>query len=342
MSDVAADVRAADSENQLDDVLALPDHLSDALWRVESAKIAPFDAPGGLVVCGMGGSAIGGDLAAVALGNRLSRPLVTERGYELPSCMEPDRVVLCSSYSGDTEETLAAYEAAEALGARRIVATSGGELARAARRDGVPVVGLPGGLQPRAAVAYLFTTAAEVAALSGTAPGIRTEIDSSAAHLREAQPRLLERSAALAEQLQGSIPVVYGADLTVPVARRWKTQINENAKLPAFTAELPEADHNEIEGWDGAGDAGRMSAVLLEDRDQHPRVRQRFELTAMLIEPGAASVSRLETEGHSRTERLLWAVMLGDLVSLQLAARRGVDPTPVATMDRLKEELGHA
>ena len=114
-----------DRSNLLDDVLALPDHLSDALWRVESARIEPFDAPGGLVVCGMGGSAIGGDLAAVAFGNRLSRPLTTERGYELPFAMLPDRAVLCSSYSGDTEETIACYEAAEALGARRIVATHG-------------------------------------------------------------------------------------------------------------------------------------------------------------------------------------------------------------------------
>ena len=168
-----------DRSNQLDDVLALPDHLRDALWRVESARIEPFDAPGGLVVCGMGGSAIGGDLAAVAFGNRLSRPLTTERGYELPFAMLPDRAVLCSSYSGDTEETLACYEAAEALGARRIVATTGGRLAEAARADGVPVIGLPAGLQPRAAVGYMFTVAAEVAALAGAAPGIRTEIDSA-------------------------------------------------------------------------------------------------------------------------------------------------------------------
>jgi len=339
-AEAAAEVRAADRSNLLDDVLSLPDHLSDALWRVESARIEPFDAPGGLVVCGMGGSAIGGDLAAVAFGNRLSRPLTTERGYELPSCMLPDRAVLCSSYSGDTEETLACYAAAEALGARRIVATTGGQLAEAARRDRVPVIGLPSGLQPRAAVGYLFTVAAEVAALTGAAPGIRTEIDSSAAHLREAASGLLERAAALAERVDGTIPVIFGADLTVPVALRWKTQINENAKLPAFAAELPEADHNEIAGWGGAGDAGRMSAVFLEDRDQHPRVRQRFELTARLIAPGAASVTRIETEGDSRTERLLWAVMLGDLVSLHLAARRGVDPSPVEVLDHLKDDLG--
>ncbi len=332
---------ANDRSNQLDDVLALPDHLSDALWRVESARIEPFDAPGGLVVCGMGGSGIGGDLAAVAFGNRLTRPLTTERGYELPFAMLPDRAVLCSSYSGDTEETIASYTAAEALGARRIVATTGGQLAQAARADGVPVIGLPAGMQPRAAVGYLFTAAAEVAALTGAAPGIRTEIDSAAAHLREASAAAAERAESLAEQVAGSIPVIYGADLTVPVALRWKTQINENAKLPAFTGTLPEADHNEIEGWNESEESSRMSAILLEDRDQHPRVRQRFELTARLIEPAAHSVTRLETQGESRTERLLWAVMLGDLLSLRIAAEGGVDPSPIEMIDRLKDELGH-
>ena len=335
----AGDIRATDSGDQLGAVLALPDHLRDALWRVDSAGLEPWESSG-LVVSGMGGSAIGGDLAAAALGNRLTLPLTTIRGYELPGWTPPDRTVLCSSYSGDTEETLACYEAAEALGARRIVATTGGELAAAARRDGVPVIGLPAGLQPRAAVGYLFTVAAEVAALVGAAQGIRTEIDSSAAHLREASDALAELAATLAERLEGSIPVIYGADLTAPVAVRWKTQINENAKLPAFAAELPEADHNEIAGWGGAGAEGRLSAVFLEDRDQHPRVRQRFELTAKLVEGDSAAVARLETEGESRTERLLWAVMLGDLLSLHLAARRGVDPTPVEAIERLKGELG--
>jgi glucose/mannose-6-phosphate isomerase len=340
-SDAEARLRERDSSNQLDDVLALPDHLSDALWRVESARVQPFEAPGGLVVCGMGGSAIGSDLAAAAFGSRLSRPLTTERGYELPESMLPDRAVLCSSYSGDTEETIACFEAAEALGAPRLVATTGGALAAAARREGVPVIGLPAGLQPRSAVGYMFTVTAEVAALVGAAAGIRTEIDSSAVHLREASEGLARLAGEITERLDGSIPVVYGADLTNPVAVRWKTQINENAKLLAFASSLPEADHNEIAGWHGAPQAGRLSAVFLEDPDQHPRVRQRVELTAKLIEDGAAAVVRVETKGDSRTERLLWAVMLGDLVSLNLAARRGVDPSPVEVIDRLKEELGH-
>ena len=127
----------------LDDVLAIPDHLRDALWRVESARLEPLDADG-LLVCGMGGSAIGGDLAAAALGARLTRPLLTVRGYELPSWASAEWTVLCSSYSGDTEETLACFAAAEALGARRIVASTGGALVEGARAAEVPVIGLPG------------------------------------------------------------------------------------------------------------------------------------------------------------------------------------------------------
>jgi glucose/mannose-6-phosphate isomerase len=338
-----AAVREVDAADQLADVLAIPDHLRDALWRVESARLEPADS-GRLVVCGMGGSAIGGNLAAAALGDRLNRPLLTVRGYELPAWVAADCTVLCSSYSGDTEETLACFEAATALGARRVVATTGGPLAEAARADGVPVVGIPSGLQPRAAVGYMFVVAAELAALCGVGPAIRTEIDSSASHLEAARDRIAERAAELARDLEGVIPVVYGRDLTAPVAYRWKTQLNENAKWPAFSHELPELDHNEIVGWqdlepaDGA--SPRLGAIFLTDRDQHPRVRERFDLTAKLITPNAAGVHSIETEGETRTERLLYAVMLGDLLSLQLAARRGIDPSPVAVIERLKDALG--
>ncbi len=287
----------------------------------------------------MGGSAIGGDLAAAAHGSRLSRPLEVARGYGVPAWTLPDRVILCSSYSGNTEETLACYSAAEAVGARRIVATTGGELAEAARRDGVPVIPMPAGLQPRAAVGYTFAIAAEVAAVACAGPAIRTEIDSSAVHLEAATESLLARAEEIAERLEGSVPLIYGCGMTVPVGYRWKCQINENAKLPAFEHSLPELDHNEIVGWEGAP-AGAYAAVFLEDQDQHPRERRRIELTAELIAPRAHDVIRVETEGDSRTERLLWSVMLGDLVSLELAARAGADPTPVAVIEDLKQRLG--
>jgi glucose/mannose-6-phosphate isomerase len=323
----------------LDDILAIPEHLRDALWRVESARLEPAEAAG-VMVCGMGGSAIGGDLAVAALGDRLTRPLLTVRGYELPSWTTPEWTVLFSSYSGDTEETLACFSAAEALVARRIVASTGGTLVAEAREAGVPVVGLPGLLPaPRTAVAYMLVCACEVAALAGIAPRVHTEIDAAAAFLSERSEDLRTRAAEIAKRLEGTVIVVTGADLTAPVARRWKTQINENAKLPAFFSGLPEADHNEICGW-AAPSGTELSTVLLEDRDQHPRERRRFELTAEAIAAEGAATLRIETEGETRVARLLWATMLGDLVSLELAKAHGVDPLPVEAIDKLKSALG--
>ena len=205
MSDLAERIGEYDSGDQLEAALALPDHLRDALWRVSSAKLDPIESSG-LLVCGMGGSAIGGDLAAAAMGNRLSQPLDVVRGYGVPPWTPPDRVIFCSSYSGNTEETLACYAAAEAVGAQRIVATTGGAIAESARRDGVPVIGMPAGLQPRAAVGYTFAIAAEVAALVGAGDAIRMEIDSSAAHLEAAKDSLLALAEELAERIHGSVP----------------------------------------------------------------------------------------------------------------------------------------
>jgi len=334
-------VREVDSTGQLDDVLALPEHLRDALWRIESAGLEPLESSG-LVVCGMGGSAIGGDLAAAALGDCLTKPLETVRGYALSPVTPPDRFVLCSSYSGNTEETVACYEAASALGTPRIVASTGGALTEAARRDGVPVIGLPAGLQPRVAVGYMFVAAAEAARVAGAGGSLRSEIDSAAAHLEQGRASLRERAEELARRLHGSVPVIAGCGLTGPVAYRWKCEINEMAKWPAFSHQMPELDHNEILGWEGAGSDGAtgFSAVFLTDRDQHPRVRRRFELTAELVEPHAAEVVSIETEGETRTERLLWAVALGDLVSLGIAGLRGVDPGPVDVIETLKDRLG--
>ena len=338
-------IERVDRSRQLADVVALPEQLRDALWRVEAASLEPHDAPGGLVIAGMGGSGIGGALARAALGDRASRPIVLAGDYGLPPWTTPDATVLCASYSGNTEETLAAYEAAGALGARRIVATTGGKLAASARADRVPVIPLPGGFQPRAAVAYAVVVALEVAGLCGAGPRLHLEIDVAAAHAEQLAaewgPGGAEDCLAkeLARGLHGTIPQIAGSGLTAPIAYRWKTQINENAKRPCFWAELPELDHNEIVGWEGAAELGRFSAVFLDDSDLHPRIRQRIELTRGLIAAQAAATYRVESRGEHRTERLFSLVLLGDLVSVYLAVLRGVDPTPVAVLERLKGEL---
>jgi glucose/mannose-6-phosphate isomerase len=338
-------IEAADPSGMANDVVAQPHQLGDALWRVDSAGIRERDLPGGLVICGMGGSAIGGDLAAAAIGDRATRPLRTIRGYALEPWAGPDCLVLCASYSGDTEETLAAFEAAGALGAPRVVVTTGGELAEQARAAGVPVIGVPAGMQPRAAVVYMTVAAIECATLCGATDRLHTEIDAAAETLgtlaAEWGPDSAEDSLAksIARQLHGTIPIVHGAYPTVAPARRWKTQLNENGKLAAFASELPEADHNEICGWERGRELAPLSAVFLEDSDQHPRVRRRVELTCESASEAGAPVERVSSRGETGIERVLSLVLLGDLVSVYLAVLRGVDPTPVEAIERFKSAL---
>jgi len=341
-------IAEVDSTAQLSDVLTLPEHLRDALWRVESAIMNEWDTPGGLVVAGMGGSAIGGALAAAALGDHASRPILVTRAYGLPPWTTPDTTVLCASYSGDTEETLACYESAGALGAQRVVVTTGGRLAELARADKVPVIPLPGGFQPRAAVAYMTVASLEVAALCGAGPRLTSEIDVAASHaeqlVAEWGPDAPEESLAktIARGLVGTTPVIAGAGLTSPIAYRWKTQINENAKQLSFASDLPELDHNEIVGWEGTRQLdppARFSAVFLDDSDAHPRVKERMDLTERLIADNAAASFRLETRGQTAIERVFSLVLLGDLVSIYLATLRGVDPGPVKILDELKAAL---
>ena len=322
----------------IDDILGIPDQLRDAVWRVQTAGLTPFpDAPG-VLICGVGGSAIGGDLALAALGHRREKPIVTVRGYGLPPWARPDWPVLCSSYSGETTETLKCMREAVAAGNPRIAATTGGTLAEIAREEGDPVIGLPSVFQPRAAVGYMFVVAAEAAALAGAGPRLQDEIEAAGPFLEESSEELAELAGEIATRLERTIPIIHGCDLTVPVARRWKTQINENAKHPAAFSELPEAGHNELEGWTDT-DAGLLSAVFLEDPDQPERERRRVELTADLLSDREAKVVRVTTRGDTRTARMMWAVMLGDLISVKLADCLGADPDPVAVLDRIKSQL---
>ena len=342
----ASACRAVDTTGQIGEALGLSEHLRDALWRVDSAAIAPVDAHGGLIVAGMGGSSVGGRLAAGALGPRLRRPFALAMGYDIPPWIGRETLVLCSSYSGGTEETLATYDAAKAAGAPRIVSTTGGELAGRARADGVPVIPLPGGFQPRAAVGYALVTALEAAALCGAAPSLRAEVERAAALAaelaREWGPEGAEDGEAkrLARALHGTFPVVTGGGLTASIAYRWKCQINENAETPAFASKLPEHDHNEIVGWAGAD--RRLSAVFLEDPAAEERVVRRVEVTAEFAGQGAAVVERVSARGETRLERLVSLVLLGDLVSLYMAVLRGIDPVSVRVIDALKERLSSA
>ena len=335
-------IAAVDPQDMLGDVLAQPHQVGDALWRSDAAGVPRRYMDGGLVVCGMGGSAIGGDLARAAVGGRARRPMRVVRGYDLVPWMGADALVLCASYSGNTEETLASFEAAGKLGATRVVLTTGGELAKLAREAGVPVIGVPSGMQPRAAVVYMTIAALHCAAASGVSEPLTSEAEAAAELLTtlaaewgpDSDPRAGAK--ALAEVLSGTVPVVYGAGLTAAVATRWKTQINENVKQPAFAAVLPEANHNDICGWERSDDFAQFAAVLLDDPDLHPQLRRRIELTSDVVGGhGHVATSR----GSTPLERVLSLVFLGDLVSVYMAILAGVDPTPVDVLERFKGEL---
>jgi len=323
--------RSLDSTGQLAEVLGMAEHVRDALWRVESAGIAPRSPAGGLVVAGMGGSAIGGRLAFGAIGARATAPLALAGGYEVPPWVDGETLVLCSSYSGDTEETLAAYDAARAAGASLVVCTTGGALGERARGDGVPVVPLPGGFQPRHAVAYSVVVALEVARLCGAAPDLRAEVEAAAAAAESFEEGEAE---GVAEELWSVVPVVYGADLTAPVAYRWKCQFNENAKQHAFASELPEADHNEVCAWQGGSG---FTAVFLEDADMHPRNAERMRITREVAGGGVV----VPSAAGPPLARMMRHVLLGDVVSIHCALRRGEDPATITAIDRLKADLAH-
>ena len=305
---------------------------------MDASGIPTGDAAGGLVVCGMGGSAIGADLAGAAIGSRATGPMRVVRGYTLDASIGPDTLVLCASYSGTTEETLACFEAAGAAGARRVALTTGGPLAERAREDGVPVIGVPAGMQPRASVVYMMVGALGCAAACGAAPDLRAEVEGAADVLTAVADD--PEPVAVAAALLDTLPVVQGAELTAAPARRWKTQLNENAKVAAAWSELPEANHNEIEGWGWGLEHAPLSSVFLTAPGQHPRVQRRIELATELLAERGAPVVTVAARGETPVARVLSLVMLGDLVSVELAELVGVDAGPVEQIEAFKRSLG--
>ena len=337
-------------------VRAFPDHLEEG-WRrgaaVESfgLEAASLD---GVVLCGMGGSAIGGDLVAGLVEPTASLPFVVNRGYTLPGWVGEQTLVVASSYSGGTEETLSAFEEARQRGARILAVTSGGALGEHADADGLDLVEIPGGLQPRAALGYSLGVGLRIARALGLAELPDAEVEAALAAARdraarhdqdaEGSPEAGTANPArdLSARFEGALPVVYtGVGLLEAVGMRWRTQLHENAKHPAVGNVLPELDHNEIMGFEEGpeGVLSRMQIIALRDADDHAQVSKRFDATRDLVEGSVGGWTEVRSEGDSRLDRMLSLVQLGDAASFWLAVRKGVDPTPVETIQALKKTL---
>lgn len=323
----------------IDDVLAIPEQIRDAIWRTDSAGLESVEADC-LVVCGMGGSAVGGDLARGILGDRLSAPVEVIRDERLPAWIGSGAALLASSYSGNTAETLSAFEDAADRGMHRWAVTTGGRLGELARAEGVGVVGMPGFLAPRASVAYVTSVAVLAAGLAGIAPDLREELEEAAESLTRSLDMLRNEAADVAARIGDAPVIVHGCGITVAVARRWANQMNENAKLLSFPAEMPEAAHNAIEAW--SNDSHGFAAVFLVDSDLSDSDRRRLDTVAKMVGEAGAPAVEVDAGGETRTERVFRGVMLGDLVSLALAESRGVDPDPVMAIESFKQRAGGA
>ena len=332
-------------------IARLGDQLAEgwaSAWQA-AAGVADMRPPGGwdgIVICGMGGSAIGADVIRAALPD-LTLPYEAVRCYEPPSWVSPRTLLIAVSYSGGTEETLSCVSAACQIGNRPVCVAGGGSLASRAAERGWLCVPLPLGLQPRAAVGYLTSAIAAVLARADLAPRLEEQVGEAAELLREqaaelspAVPEPYNIAKVLARRLFGRLAVVYGYGVTAPAARRWKTQLNENAKMPAVFGELPELDHNEIVGWEGDPELlGRLYVVALDDPLGDERVRRRLQPTLDRARQRVGGGDVVAARGEAPLARCLTAAYVGDWVSLYVALLSGVDPTPVAAIEQLKRTL---
>jgi len=322
----------------------LPDALESGYRSGrELARPLPGDRPK-FVAVGMGGSGIAADLARCVVDAESRATLSVVRSPDLPRSVDARTEVLLVSYSGNTWETLAAYDAAGRAGARRTVVTSGGTLLDRSESDGVPVLTVPPGLPPRSAVGHLL--GGVLGLLDSTFP---ESLESRVAHTANAaRSRIREYArtrgpaATLAREVGGRLPFVYAENSFVPLARRWKTQVEENAKRLAVFDEVPELFHNALVGWDAVSrtDARRCAAILLEWSEESPLVRKSFRYLERILLSKGVTVARATLPSDDRLEALVAGIALGDHVSLFLADRGRVDPYPVDAIVRLKSSIG--
>lgn len=301
-----------------------------------------------VVICGMGGSAIGGDILRTLAYSRSAIPIIVCRSYELPAFINEKTLVLAVSYSGNTEETLEAYRIAGEKGAQIMVVSSGGKLSQLAQEEGQFVINIPGKLVPRAASGYLFVPLALVLDELGILSGIKPEIEETVKVLKQLREQIgpqadmranLARN--IAADLKGNIPLIWGATATSEIAaQRWKGQINENSKSLAFYNLFPELNHNEIVGFEMPEDLlKRLVVIILRDQNDHDQVKKRMQITAEVIKGKINKVIEVWPQGNSFLARYYSLAYIGDYTSYYLALEYGINPTPVKVIDFLKTAL---
>jgi glucose/mannose-6-phosphate isomerase len=335
-----------DTQRMFDITAALPEQVADAARDARGLEGLPEkETIEQVVVLGMGGSGVAGDILIAAAGPFMPVPVVVVKSYELPAFVGDGSLVFAISFSGNTEETIEAATEAAMQGARIVAVTGGGELEKLAYGWGAPTVRVPALPQPRAALGSMAIPPMVILEEIGLFPGATQWIDLAISQLQRRRDRLTRdgnEAELMARRVGRTIPLVHGGGaLGATAAQRWKTQINENAKAPAFWSMQPELCHNEVAGWGQHGDITRqvLTLIALRHDSEHPQVTRRFELVFEQVREVVGSIEQVHAEGEGDLAQLLDLILFGDFMSLHLAAQEGLDPGPVPVLDLIKQRL---
>jgi glucose/mannose-6-phosphate isomerase len=325
----------------------LPEQVEAAVSASRGLTALPqHDRVENVVVLGMGGSGIAGDVLVATAAPFMPVPVTVVKGYEPPDFVGTGSLVFAMSFSGNTEETLEAAAGAYEAGASLVVVSGGGTLVNLAGEWDVPVVPVPSGIpQPRAALGAMAIPPLVLLEEIGLFPGATQWVDQAVQQLRLRRDELVRpgsRAEDLARRIGRTIPLIHSSgDLGGAAALRWKAQINENAKCPAFFNVYPELCHNEVAGWGQHGDATRQLITLVNLRHdaEHPQVSRRFDLVEDVLREVVADVIEVRASGEGDLAQLLDLALIGDFVSLHLAGNEGIDPGPIPVLDEMKQQL---
>jgi glucose/mannose-6-phosphate isomerase len=341
-----ARIRSVDKNNMLSFCVEAHQHFEKAAKLGRTLSV-DYPRPKSIIVAGMGGSAIGGELLKDWTRDRVTVPIEVCREYKLPKYANENVLVSVVSYSGETEESLSVFLDAIERDCMVTCLSSGGNLSKYAEKMSIPCLQVPAGMAPRATLPYLFLPQIMLLHRLGLVPNVDSEISEATAILKQIsdenspdKPLEDNFSKSLALSIGATVPVVYGFGVYRAVAQRFKTQINENSKAPAKWETFPELDHNEIVGWEAAEKLAKLfSVILLRDKEEADEMRLRIDVTNELLRRVDMKTFEVWSRGRSTLARMSSTISIGDFASVYLAILKGIDPTPVRTIDLLKNRI---
>ena len=338
-----------DKSNMISKVERFPEQVKESKEIVDSSQLDSFFKIDNIIISGMGGSAISGDIIQSLLRDRLEIPVYVNRQYDLPKWANKNTLLISQSYSGNTEETLSTFKHGHQKRCKIIGISSGGKLQEFCEKRNISHIKIPQGFTPRAATGYmLFSCLYAMKKIRIIKYDIESEIDETISLIEDFRNQnkkeKLEKdnfSKQFAKKITDTIPQVYGFDYLYPIAKRWCTQFNENSKIICRYDEVSECNHNDIVGWSlNPEETKKFTCILFRDAEtESVYMSKRLDFMNKLYESVAANVFEIHVKGKKRLSKMMYTMYMGDFISCYLAILRKIDPTPVSIINQLKEEL---